>query len=491
MTSGALHYGNIAIRSALRLLTDTAPYQKKLLKAIIKDDAAAIRNCYYHGADLNSTSWHLYKLTPLQLAVDCKADRAIQVLIELGVDCNKRSDSRDKITALFLACRAKKWGEPSDNQIKRIKVLLDAGANPNMAVIGGVTPLIEVCCQSNVKAMEILRAYGADPHLIDARKNSARDVSNQGVCDLDREEPFEEAQKLHPKINKRHLFKSGFLLPHQAIQALNSYTGTVKKLKKYSLEIPSLFRSVVIGTSNYILYDSHQFFTTCPGCLNGISPHNPLGKGGEAKVKIAQDSKTKQFYAARIATHIGQYEIEILQLLNCFVDHIKVGKKHYIIQRLHNSIRLSDFTPSDDAVVFSILKSLFWQINILHKNGYIHRDIASDNVLIDPETLEVNLIDFGCSIKKPSVWNGFVYGTIRKIYSPLAPELERASLTGYPYSEQSDLFAVGEIVHLFLLKCSLPTRNTLHQMLSTLTARDPKERKNAQYYIDFLESLPQ
>lgn len=484
------------IWSALRLLIDTSPYQKNMLEAISRDDAAAIRNCFYWGADLNSTSCHRYKFTPLQYAVDCGADAAIQTLITLGADCNKRSESRDKMTALFLACRTKRFGESVDSQIKRIKVLLDAGADPNMAVIGGVTPLMEVCFQANVKAMEILLAYGADPNRIDARKHSVLDVCDRKLISalklkgaLSAEEgPIEDAPQLHPKINKQHLFKSGFLLPKLALSALNSYSGKAKKLKKYCSEIPSLFRSVVIGKSRYILYDSHQFYPTCSGCLNGISPHNPLGKGGEAKVKIVQDSKTKQFYAARIATHIGLCEIEILKLFNYFVDHVQVGNKHYIIQRLHTGIPLFAFTPLDDAALFRMLKGLLLQIDILHKNGYIHRDITSDNVLINPETLEVRLIDFGASIRKPGFWNGFAYEKICKMCYPLAPELEQEALTGYAYTEQSDLFAVGNIVYSFLSKCSPPAKNTLFQMFSILNAPDPKERKSAQVHIDFLDS---
>jgi hypothetical protein len=360
---------------------------------------------------------------------------------------------------------------------------------------------MEVCHQGNEAIMTMLLTYGADPNRIDHNKNTALDIcTNTKMRQLllsagartSGEHEFVYEQELHPKINKADVFKSGFLLPQQALVALNSYTGRAKKLKKYSKEIPSLFRTIVIGISPYILYDSHEFHTTCKGCLHGRSPYNPLGKGGEAKIVVAQSTITGQFFAARIADHVGECELGALQLLHCFVDHLHIGNKHYIIQKLHKGICLSELQTDDKTTIIHIMKSLLGQIRALHEKGYILRDIADNNVMIDPNTMEVYLIDFGHAIKKSSLVNGCAHNQISKLGTQLAPELEKEHFFGYSYSEQSDLFALGNIFSRLLSNVSFSSSadQGLEKIVKELHAKDPRNRKTAKYYLDLLENLP-
>ena len=38
------------------------------------------------------------------------------------------------------------------------------------------------------------------------------------------------------------------------------------------------------------------------------------------------------------------------------------------------------------------------ELNILHRIGMIHSDIKPENIMINPKTLKVRIIDFGCAI---------------------------------------------------------------------------------------------
>src|SRR5688572_14756558 len=38
-------------------------------------------------------------------------------------------------------------------------------------------------------------------------------------------------------------------------------------------------------------------------------------------------------------------------------------------------------------------------LGLVHQKNIIHRDLTSDNILVNPETLEIHLVDFGQSIK--------------------------------------------------------------------------------------------
>lgn len=481
-----------ATRWFLQTCTDTGAATQQLMHGIVHRNADEIRASYYRGAELNTTRFHLYRYTPLQYAVQIESVVALRELIALGALVNERSANRDKVTALYLACRGR-----FTHQTQIIRTLLHAGANPNQAVKGGTTPLMEACFQMNVAAVGLLLRFGADPNRIDSFKNTALDIcqlqplhKNHAIIHrmlLERgaqssgehSEPASATpENLHPKVNGAHLFRNGFLLPDSALQAVrNDPELRPTKLKKYTPEIPSLLRSVVIGRrSRYILYDSNQFFTTCEGCLDGCPSTNPLGKGGQAKVKIAQDCASGEFHAVRIARSLAPYELEILQVMGDLQDYVYHGGKHYIIQTLHHGQTLAAFQlasgPEAEAQLKQIAINLLCQLHRLHSHGYLHRDLAGQNVMIDPDTLAVRLIDFGFAIRSRDAW--CTWGVVRHWGMRIAPELE----LGRRYSEQSDLYAAAGLI-VDLMSYSRAEFPELVPILRTLLGSHPNNRGNA------------
>ena len=45
-----------------------------------------------------------------------------------------------------------------------------------------------------------------------------------------------------------------------------------------------------------------------------------------------------------------------------------------------------------------ICSQMLKELNILHRIGMIHSDIKPENIMINPKTLKVRIIDFGCEI---------------------------------------------------------------------------------------------
>jgi serine/threonine protein kinase len=45
-----------------------------------------------------------------------------------------------------------------------------------------------------------------------------------------------------------------------------------------------------------------------------------------------------------------------------------------------------------------IFKQLICSIGYMHERGYAHRDLKLDNILMDPVTKKIKLIDFGFSL---------------------------------------------------------------------------------------------
>ncbi|KTD78375.1 protein kinase domain-containing protein [Legionella waltersii] len=88
----------------------------------------------------------------------------------------------------------------------------------------------------------------------------------------------------------------------------------------------------------------------------------------------------------------------------------------------------------------SLLKLLKLSINLitalhnLHKQGWIHRDIKPDNIIVDLENLEVTLIDFGFTCKKGSV------EVLQGNWYYIAPEY----VDSYVVTRKIDWFSMGK-----------------------------------------------
>lgn len=139
------------------------------------------------GADVNSRTRERY--TPLHFAINSwfrdyapfdggtVPDRVecVALLLRHGADV----DSLDKRGwgPLHLAAMSPSAAPPS------VRMLLEAGANPNLADKSGVTPL-QVCCRLvlDVETVETLLAFGAQPEpklaeLLDSQVEHKRDES--------------------------------------------------------------------------------------------------------------------------------------------------------------------------------------------------------------------------------------------------------------------------------------------------------------------------
>lgn len=81
----------------------------------------------------------------------------------------------------------------------------------------------------------------------------------------------------------------------------------------------------------------------------------------------------------------------------------------------------------------------------MHKKGYVHRDLKLDNILIDPQTKNIKIIDFGFSLKSgPGEKLSVHCGTPHY----MDPDLARKG----PYSGMAaDIWACGIILYIILV----------------------------------------
>ncbi|NP_001410276.1 uncharacterized LOC103910517 [Danio rerio] len=155
--------------------------------------------------------------------------------------------------------------------------------------------------------------------------------------------------------------------------------------------------------------------------------------------------------ALTIMANNGPYVPEIIQLLDW-----EDNDAHYIIimerpipcMDLLHFLRHKD-GPLDEKTGRHIMRQAIHAASVCFDRGVFHRDIKLENLLVNPDTLEVKLIDFGCgAIVKGSGYKVFC-GT-RKYFPP---EYE---LHGRYHAQPATVWSLGIV--LFALMCgALPT----------------------------------
>ncbi len=195
-----------------------------------------------------------------------------------------------------------------------------------------------------------------------------------------------------------------------------------------------------------------------------------LGEGGMANVYLAIDSILKREVAVKVlrnelasdSINLQRFQREAEAITNMshpnIVEVYDVGQengKNYIVMEyvhgptLRQLIKQRGALNQDEAI--NIMKQLVSAVSHAHRNGIIHRDIKSQNVMVKDDGT-VKLSDFGISIVKGEAdltQTNTVMGTVHY----LAPELAK----GAAATVQSDIYSLG-IVFYEMLTGDVPFR---------------------------------
>lgn len=193
-----------------------------------------------------------------------------------------------------------------------------------------------------------------------------------------------------------------------------------------------------------------------------------IGKGGMANVYLANDLVLNRQVAIKILKGDGKDDPIALERFKReahaytelshpnAVDVYDVGDEggyHYIVMEYVKGHTLKELIkrrgPLNAKEAVWIIKQLAGALLEAHKNGVIHRDIKSQNVLIKDDGT-VKLADFGIAIVNNAMQitsKGSVLGSVHY----LAPELSK----GANASMQSDIYSLG-IVFYELLTGDVP-----------------------------------
>ncbi len=135
--------------------------------------------------------------------------------------------------------------------------------------------------------------------------------------------------------------------------------------------------------------------------------------------------------------------------------------------RTVKEVRLAMTQPPDEAWLRSVLDPLLGAIEKLHSEGVYHRDIAPDNIQIEPDGRPV-LLDFGAARRVLSDKSQALTAILKPAYAPIEQYAEAGSVKQGPWT---DIYALGATLHFLLLgrPPSPATARAVHDDVSALT----------------------
>lgn len=191
---------------------------------------------------------------------------------------------------------------------------------------------------------------------------------------------------------------------------------------------------------------------------------NPIGMGGFATVHKGVRKKDgmlvamKFIYKNRIQKHVWStaygrfvpYEIHLLQKSSNIPGVVRVidwheTKQHYtiVMERRESLISMQEYMDERGCLheyeARCLTRQIVFTINNLMNMGVFHRDIKPGNILVDVETKETKIIDFGCGDVFRKGFYTVFSGT--DIFMP--PEWFRHGIYG---AEQATVWSIGLVV---------------------------------------------
>ncbi|MHB1223523.1 MAG: serine/threonine-protein kinase [Gemmatimonadaceae bacterium] len=143
--------------------------------------------------------------------------------------------------------------------------------------------------------------------------------------------------------------------------------------------------------------------------------------------------------------------------------------------------------PREDVV--RIVQQVADAVHAVHEAGIVHRDLKPDNLMYDPLTHDIKLLDFGIAAATDTAPDerltraGFFVGTLMYV----APE----ALSGELVTEAADQYSLATIAYYLLTGCLPYSAKSPREMFSQLLSQPPTPLNRAKPGVQYGEPVEQ
>ena len=116
------------------------------------------------------------------------------------------------------------------------------------------------------------------------------------------------------------------------------------------------------------------------------------------------------------------------------------------VGRTLRQVRAGMVVPPNEAACRRVLDSLLSALEVLHKEGVFHRDIAPDNILLGDDGLPV-LLDFGAARRVIGEGNKALTSIMKPHFAPLEQYADQSAMRQGPWT---DLYALGGTIYFLI-----------------------------------------
>ena len=220
-----------------------------------------------------------------------------------------------------------------------------------------------------------------------------------------------------------------------------------------SSELPgyTFVRKVGTGTFSDVYYGIH------------------IATKAEVAVKV-----TRKGFDESLSIQNMRREAEILMSLHhpfiaSFYEFRETDMHCYLVMEYVNGVSLLDYINEKKGLSDTDAKPIFQQlvsaISYIHSKNVIHRDLKAENIMYNPDTKRVKIIDFGFSNSSSTVFQ-----TMCGSLAYCAPEI----LKRQQYTLSADIWSLGVVLYS-MLRCRLPFHSDNQPaMMQTIINGEPK-----------------
>lgn len=289
--------------------------------------------------------------------------------------------------------------------------------------------------------------------------------------------PKDMLETLVSQIKPEELQKN----PDLVLRAL-MYTVLGPDFKKEEKSLGKLSNYIIQEDPNTVFGKFHQIDEGMFGTVYRAK-HLKTNKVCAIKViKISQDSKNLENLAREIEMMSFCQHKNIVQYIGTYMK----GEELWIVMELMEGGKLTDIifnTKFTEPEIAFIMKETLEGLYVLHDNNLIHRDIKSDNILVNKQG-ELKLADFGfcCKLKDEKEKRISVLGTPYW----MSPEV----IKGEPYSFATDIWSLG-IVAIELCEQEPPhmDKQPVRALLYIAKSNSPTLKNSEKYSNEFKDFL--